>query len=157
MANKLNITFEKAFELAQRLDFFSTMNVPQCTRVLKQLQGDIFVYKKGETIIREGAEDTSLFIILSGLVTVQKGDDELKAVGKVSSGDFFGEISFITGAKRTTSILACEDTIVLHLSQKNFERLDIATQILIKDKVILKLISRLDKMNSRVLQLRNKA
>lgn len=155
MANKLNITFDKAFELAQRLDFFSTMNGHQCTRVLKQLEGNSFVYSKGEVIIREGTEDSALFIILSGVVTVQKGNDELKAVGTVSSGDFFGEISFITGAKRTTSILAREDTIVLHLSQKNFNSLDIATQILIKDKIMLKLISRLDKMNSRVLQLRN--
>jgi len=155
MAKKIVIPFEKLFKLTHRLDFFDTMDESQRIDILKYLNGDLYVYKKHELIINEGSKDCDLYIILSGNVSVKKGEDEFKAIGALTSGDFFGEISFITGEKRMSSVYAQEETIVLHLSQEKFHHLDTSIQILVKDKVILKLIARLDKMNRRVLKLRN--
>ena len=155
MAKKIEISSEKLFELTHRLDFFNTMTDSQRRDIIKYLNGDLFVYDAGEAIINEGSTDCDLYIIFSGNVSVKKGQDEFRAIGALASGDFFGEISFMTSEKRISSVLAQEETILLHLSQEKFCHLDIAIQVLVKDKVILKLITRLDKMNRRVLKLRN--
>ena len=155
MGNKLNIKLEKLLDLAGRLNFFDTMSKEQCIKVLKSLNADCYVYKKEDKIINQGDLNNDLFIILSGEVTIEKGNDQLSKVGTVSGGDFFGEISFIMCSKRTTNVFACRETIVLQLSQEKFTALDSAIQVLIKDKVIRKLIVRLDEMNNQVLQLRN--
>ena len=123
--------------------------------VLKCLKGNLFVYGKEAKIISENDNNSDLFIILSGKVTVEKGHNEYTAVGAIESGDFFGEVSFIMGSKRMTSVFAHQETIVLQLSQEKFASLDMDIQILIKDKVIRKLILRLDEMNQKVLKLRN--
>lgn len=155
MAKKLNIEFEKLLELAYRIDFFSAMEKKQSVSVLKQLKGDLYLYNRQEKIINEGDEDHTLFIILSGEVSVEKGSKQFSALGTLIGGDFFGEISFIRGTKRMTSVFAQKETIALQLSQKKFTVLDLEVQILIKDKVIEKLITRLNDMNAKVLDLRN--
>ncbi len=155
MAKRLKIAFGKLLELTHRLDFFDTMDEVQRVKVLQSLEGDLFVYEQGEIIINEGEQKNHLFIILAGEVTIEKGCDEFSTVCSVKGGDFFGEVSFIMGTGRIASVCAQRETIVLQLSQKKFTALDIEIQILIKDKVIRKLISRLDEMNQQVLKLQN--
>lgn len=155
MGKKLNIKLEKLLDLAGRLNFFDTMSIDQCTEVLKSLNADCYVYEKEEKIINEGDTDSDLFIILSGGVTVEKGANTLSKVGMIEGNDFFGEISFIMNSKRITSIFASRETIVLKLSQAKFNALSSEIQGVIKDKVIRKLILRLDEMNSKLLSLRN--
>ena len=155
MAKRLDIKFEKLYELTNRLDFFNTMNKPQRIEVLKYLGSELYVYDNQEAIIHEGDDDNALYVILSGHVGVKKGEDEFSAIGALESGDIFGEVSFITGDKRMSSVYAHAETIVLKLSQKKFNILETELQMLIKDKVIFKLIARLDKMNRRVVKLRN--
>ncbi len=155
MSKKLTIRFDKLVDLSHRLDFFNTMSDVQRIKVLKSLNGDLIMFEDEEQIIQEGENETDLYIILSGEVVVEKGDDEFSAVGNVKGGDFFGEISFIMGTKRIASVFARKETIVLRLSQKKFTELDAEIQVLIKDKIIRKLIFRLDEMNRQVLLLRN--
>ena len=148
------IEFNKLLDLAQRLSFFSTMKSHEITRVLRQLNGDIFVYEKDNLIIKEGEKDCDFFIILSGEVTVIKGKEAYGSVGTIKAGDFFGEISFIVHTPRLATIIAAEKTIVLRLSEANFTSLEPAIQLQIKDKIIQKLVSRLHLMNQMVLKLK---
>ena len=152
----LNLPFEKLFELTDRLDFFNTLEKHQRIKVLKQLSGEVFVYNEGQIIIEEGSSENELFIILSGSVNVLKGQAQFTSVGTIKAGDFFGEISFIMRSKRTANVVAKEKTIVLRLSQDNFSTLDITVQSLIKDKVMIKLVTRLNSMNLAVIKLLNK-
>lgn len=156
MAKTLLLTFEKLSDLANRVEFFSTMNEHQRVKVLKQLEGEVLAYERAETIIEEGADDCEMYIILSGLVTVQKGEEEFTAVGALREGDFFGEVSFIMKSKRMATVVANEETILLRLSQEKFTSLELAIQMIIKDKVLRKLILRLNTMNQYVLKLRNR-
>ncbi len=149
----IQINFEKIFQLAERLPFFDTLSSHQIIKVLKQLEGEVFVYKEGDLIIEEKAKDHELFIILSGSVTVHKGEEQFTAIGIVKAGDFFGEISFIMGSARTASVSANEETIVLRLSQEKFDSLEIIIQSQVKDKILRKLVARLDIMNRAVLKL----
>ena len=148
------IEFSKLLSLADRLSFFDTMKSHEITRVLRQLNGDIFVYEKDDFIIEEGEKDCDFFIILSGKVSVIKGKESYGSVGTIKAGDFFGEISFIVNTPRLATILASERTIVLRLNETNFSSLEPAIQLKVKDKILQKLVSRLHLMNKMVLKLK---
>ena len=78
--------------------------------------------EKGEEIIKEGAKDDSLFIIISGRVKVvtshKKHNVELAIL---EAGDFFGEVALLTKKKRTASIVAEETCSLLEMSRANFD------------------------------------
>ena len=78
--------------------------------------------QKGETIIKEGAKDDSLFIIISGRVKVvtshKKREVELAIL---EAGDFFGEVALLTKKTRTASIVAEETCSLLEMSRSNFD------------------------------------
>jgi small-conductance mechanosensitive channel/CRP-like cAMP-binding protein len=86
----------------------------------------------GETLFRRNDAGNSLFILIEGLLNVQvdlKGDGTDETVGQLSPGDFFGEMSLLTGEPRSATIQArthavvyeiCRPTIV-HLNEKRPE------------------------------------
>ena len=76
-------------------------------------------FESGDVVISEGDEGDSLFIIKSGKVEVTTGGE---SGGKVSlaqlkEGDFFGEVSLITGKKRTATISAVTPLELMELSK----------------------------------------
>ncbi|MGH9456367.1 MAG: cyclic nucleotide-binding domain-containing protein [Thermoanaerobaculia bacterium] len=77
----------------------------------------------GDIVITEGEEGSSLYVIVSGTVKVYtrgpRGENVLLAV--LGQGDFFGEVSVLTGKRRTATITAATRTELLRLDK---ERLD---------------------------------
>jgi pSer/pThr/pTyr-binding forkhead associated (FHA) protein len=76
------------------------------------------VFSTGETIIREGDPGRSVYVILDGRVKVftrDNDDDELE-LATLGVGQFFGEMSFITGKPRSSSVAALELSVVVELS-----------------------------------------
>ena len=65
-------------------------------------------YATGEVIIRQGDPGDELFIIISGEVAAQiRKDDGTEAeVGRLGPESFFGEMSLMTGQKRSATIVA---------------------------------------------------
>ncbi len=65
-------------------------------------------YDEGDIIVTEGEEGSSLFLIVSGEVKVftrgEKG--EHLPLAELGAGDFFGEVSLLTGKPRTATITA---------------------------------------------------
>jgi small-conductance mechanosensitive channel len=68
-------------------------------------------FAPGETIVSQGDSGSSMFVILGGSVSVtlagKSGDVEQLAT--LEAGSFFGEMSLMTGSKRTASIIALEE------------------------------------------------
>ncbi len=155
MSKKLIIDFEKILDLSHRVDFFDAMTHPQKITVLRKLQTDLYFYEQNETIIKEGESDTKLFIILSGKVRIDKGDNDHTALAILEGGSFFGETSFSMATKRISSVNAYPETIVMVLTRQKFSELEPEIQILIKDKIIQKLILKLSQMNDQFLKLCN--
>ncbi|NIN34040.1 MAG: cyclic nucleotide-binding domain-containing protein, partial [Gammaproteobacteria bacterium] len=52
----------------------------------------------GETIIKEGDSDHSFYIILGGVVNIEKNDQHLDTL---QEGDCFGEMGFLSKTERT--------------------------------------------------------
>jgi membrane protein len=73
----------------------------------------------GEALFREGEEGHEMFYVASGSVTLTKGDLVLRVM---NTGDYFGEMSMLTGAARTASATAsAPDSRVVAISQDNFD------------------------------------
>lgn len=74
----------------------------------------IVTAEPGRTIVREGDIDDTVYLLLSGLAEVTRGDGA--AVAVLGGGDLFGEIGFLTATPRTASVVARAQCEVLVLS-----------------------------------------
>lgn len=73
-------------------------------------------FGEGETVVREGEEGHSLYIIRNGKVkVVTRVKDEEVILARLGEGDFFGEVSFLTGRPRTADIIAEEPSELMEL------------------------------------------
>ena len=80
-------------------------------------------YKKGETIIKQGAPGVGLFIISSGKVKIVKElmRGEKLEIATHGPGDFFGEIAVLDNATRSASVIAVEETECLVITAWDFK------------------------------------
>ncbi|MCF8084148.1 MAG: cyclic nucleotide-binding domain-containing protein [Deltaproteobacteria bacterium] len=78
-------------------------------------------YEKGDIIIREGARDGRLFIVVTGEVEVIKnlGHESERSLRRLGPHAYFGEMALIDDYVRTASVVARTKTEVLCLDQWN--------------------------------------
>jgi len=79
-------------------------------------------YQDRDQIIQEGDEGDALYMIRNGEVEVllQK-DSHLIPLATLKSGDFFGEVSLLTGQKRTASVQAKGKCDCIFISRDDFQ------------------------------------
>ena len=75
-------------------------------------------FGRGEAVIEEGTEGDSLFLLLRGTahVTVVKQGTNVR-VGGLRTGDCFGEMSLLTGERRSATVRAEGDCYVMEISK----------------------------------------
>lgn len=91
-------------------------------RQLKQIAdlAEIANYMAGATLVKEGDDGDSFFVILSGEAKVQvKG----RTVNRAIPGDHFGEISLLDGGVRTASVSSETPLTVLMIHRSAFQKL----------------------------------
>jgi len=73
--------------------------------------------KPGEVVVREGADDTGVFLVRRGAlrVTVRRGARDV-ALALLTPHEFFGEVATVGGRTRTASVTAVTDAELLWLS-----------------------------------------
>jgi CRP-like cAMP-binding protein len=83
------------------------------------------VYQPDENIIVEGDKGDKLYIIKEGKVCVthKVNSGESQSLAVLSSGDFFGEISFLDAQPHSASVKAMKETTVLTISRTDFDEL----------------------------------
>lgn len=74
----------------------------------------------GEAIMLEGEPGDAFYVILDGMVRVEKGG---RAIRSMTRGGFIGEIALLDGRARTASAVAVTDARLLRLGQHEFDRL----------------------------------
>ena len=139
METNLTDNIEKLITL-KSIPMFSELDV----FTLQQIQ-KIAVYKKipsGETVIAEGEEGTSLYVVISGKVGVYKGEKQINEIG---AGGLFGEMAIIEKQRRSATIKTLTDTSFLMIEGDDFERL-LERNSSISGSVIRTLAGRLRKM-----------
>jgi CRP/FNR family transcriptional regulator, cyclic AMP receptor protein len=152
MKNIENLKQHIVLEIMERLDFFDAFSDYEKERITR-FYTNFYIYEQGEYLIKEGSRDTSFFILLSGTVSVTKGVKKL-LMAKLDPGDIFGEVTFLTDTQRRTSNVFADDTvIVIKVDRGMLRQLSPEIREKIKDRVIEKLVKRLDYMNKEMIRI----
>lgn len=79
-------------------------------------------YSIKQTIIKEGDTDNSLYFILEGDVRVYRKQENGQEVelGRLTQGDFFGELSLLDQNPRSASISAFTDAVLFKMEAEDF-------------------------------------
>jgi CRP/FNR family transcriptional regulator, cyclic AMP receptor protein len=78
-------------------------------------------FKAGDTIIREGDEGDTAYFIVSGAVDVAVGQGaKARIVGRLETGEVFGEMCLIEPGPRSATVIAACDTECLAVSYQDF-------------------------------------
>lgn len=87
------------------------------------LDSDIHAPAEGETIFRYKDYSNSIYSILAGEVEIQPGDPADPKTPRASiplgAGQFFGEMSLISGRRRSATVVAGRDCIVIESSRRS--------------------------------------
>jgi small-conductance mechanosensitive channel/CRP-like cAMP-binding protein len=76
------------------------------------------VYLPGESVVQRGERGDEFFILSSGeAAVVMDAEGKAAEVARLKSGDFFGEMSLLTGEPRSATVLALTDLSLLVLDK----------------------------------------
>ena len=110
---------DSLLDLMRGQALFETMGDEYVQMVIDRCQAQH--YGRGETIIREGADGASMFVLIGGEANVIVGGVERgMRVATLNTGDCFGEMSLLTGEKRSASVVAVNDCKVLEITKPVF-------------------------------------
>lgn len=109
-----------ALDLAE-VELFREMNDEERRKLAERLS--LAQFMKGEVMTRQGATAHWLYILTKGSSEVFISTDTgvHKSVVILHAGDFFGEMSLLTGEPRNASVKALEDSECYRLDRKAFE------------------------------------
>jgi cAMP-dependent protein kinase regulator len=81
-------------------------------------------YPSGAMVLEEGEPGNSLYIIKSGEVEVFTIDPQGHplSLARLQEGDFFGEISLVTGRSRTASVRVLQPAELVRLTKADFDQ-----------------------------------
>ncbi|HET7714975.1 MAG TPA: cyclic nucleotide-binding domain-containing protein [Bauldia sp.] len=74
-------------------------------------------YGHGLELVREDDSGSSLFIVVSGQVDVIAGGQGGKRIARLGPGAVVGEMSLMTGARRSATVIAATDVTVLEVTK----------------------------------------
>lgn len=144
-------THIEILSIISRLSFFNLFTTDEKRQIVSD-DAHFRVYHPGELLIRQGSSDQSLFIILTGTVAVTEASGGT-VLAVLTAGDIFGEMAFLTDTRRTANVAARESVIALKLDKVMFEQLSPEIREKFKDKIIEKLVVRMDAANKELTRL----
>lgn len=110
------------------VDLFLTLTPETRHRLATAARHHLFA--AGEAMVRQDAEGDSMFVLMSGRarVTIEPSGQE---VAIIPAGGFFGEMSMLTGDRRTATVRAIDDTRALEISAAEIRELVVANPALL--------------------------
>ena len=87
-------------ESLARLTLFADLARPQLVSVAHTFEEEVF--PAGKRVLREGLSGSGIYLILDGEARVEIGE----RIRKLGRGEFFGEISALTGESPTADVVA---------------------------------------------------
>jgi CRP-like cAMP-binding protein len=109
---------DERLELLARVPLFAGMSPDDLGRI-EQIAEEIDA-KPGTVLTHEGRHEGYFFVIMSGSVRIDRGD---QTINTMSDGEFLGEIALLDGGPRTATATTVTDCRLLKLTQDRFDGL----------------------------------
>jgi small-conductance mechanosensitive channel/CRP-like cAMP-binding protein len=111
-----------------KVDLFNGLS-PQLQRALAD-QLEFTPFAAGEAVTHEGDQDEGLYMIVEGEAIVRIGGRNDSSgifrgsdVARLTAGQFFGEMSLMTGEARTATVIAATDLTAYRMNKAAFEEI----------------------------------
>ena len=108
-------------------------------------------FSPGHSIICEGDMDNSFYIVLSGVVIIEKDGS---VVNILQEGDCFGEMGYLARARRIASAIARTEVSLMKVNDSTIDRAADGTQLRFHKAFVRTLIERLSEATTLLSQLR---
>ena len=113
------VTLTEDVHRLKDIEFLQVLSDEQLSELAQRLGRQIFA--PGETICRQGEPGEAFYIIKDGQIEVSTADGQGRSVPirKMAAGDFFGEMSLLTGEPRSATVTALKETDVLVMNKED--------------------------------------
>jgi small-conductance mechanosensitive channel len=111
---------EDRIKLLSRIDLFSFLSKNEIEDLSRRLiRREI---ASGKDIVRIHENGESMFVLLEGLldVNIMNDEGEFIKVAQVTPGSYFGEMSLLTGEKRSATVTSTTDSIIFEITRNSF-------------------------------------
>lgn len=109
-------------EVLKKVPFFKTLGKNGIDFIVERLKFKTF--EADETICQIGDPGDKMYIIISGEVNVvvrAKDSDKETVIATLSSGDYFGEMSLLTGEPRSATVVTTQPSEMFILNKADFD------------------------------------
>lgn len=107
-------------DLIKNVELFQSLSETECERLVSSVV--TVPYAAGETLCREGDPGDTFYLIRAGTVgvSIRGGDGVPAEVARLTKGQFFGEMSLLTGERRSATVVALDDVEVVRVTKHDF-------------------------------------
>jgi CRP/FNR family transcriptional regulator, cyclic AMP receptor protein len=111
---------QEVFAGLKNIPFLSNLPDEALTKLAEKAK--LAKFPRQATIIAEGDESSSLYIIVSGKVRVYSSDEKSKEVTLMlmEAGGYFGELALLSNEPRSASVVTLEKTTCAVISKNDF-------------------------------------
>ena len=102
-------------DMLQRMPLFRFLGYQELVRIVGTTE--VWSYRKGQDVFREGEEGDALFIVLEGAVEVFSKDDLIAEFGP---GQHFGEMALVDKSPRSASVRSRAESKLLVIKRSDF-------------------------------------
>lgn len=108
------------FRALQERDRAAPAQERQTDRLLAQ--ADLVQYEAGEVILRQGYPSDSLFVLVSGSVSVRVGEEggPQRRLGRLRPSASLGELGLLLGEPRSATVVAADAVLALRFGAEAF-------------------------------------
>lgn len=110
-------TSEEILGLLQSVDLLALLPLDQLRALAREVAPRRF--GQDERVITQGDEGNTFYVVAQGSVSVRVGLPEVE-VARLGRGQYFGEMSLLTGEPRAASVIAAEDSLLLEVARPTF-------------------------------------
>jgi serine/threonine-protein kinase len=119
-----DLSDEEKLTAARELSFFNDFSDTELEEVV--MVGVWERYAPGHRIVAEGAMEKSFYVIVAGDVSITIGD---KVVAVLAKGHCFGEMGYLSDVRRSASVNALSDVLVMKIDEALMDWATIAVQL----------------------------
>jgi small-conductance mechanosensitive channel/CRP-like cAMP-binding protein len=122
LQRKLDEDYARRVDALSKVDVFRALDAEKVDRLARRLR--LVIFGPGEVILRQGDPGDSLYVVRAGQVAVRVDlPGGHREVATLSSGQFFGEMSLMTGESRAATVVAKSDVECYIVEKEAFQQI----------------------------------